>query len=86
MSITVKFYFKGPPVLFLLYSTYEKVQRIRGPEKRYALYVDAITINLWPNCLKGCFQLEICCMRLYNPWHGFFLLPEHLGGFIERCS
>ncbi len=24
--------------------------------------------------------------RVYNPWHGFFLLPEHLGGFIERCS
>ena len=23
---------------------------------------------------------------VYNPWHGFFLLPEHLGGFIERCS
>ncbi len=23
---------------------------------------------------------------LYNPWHGLFLLPGHLGGFIERCS
>ena len=23
---------------------------------------------------------------VYNPLHGFFLLPGHLGGFIERCS
>jgi hypothetical protein len=23
---------------------------------------------------------------LYNPRPGFFLLPGHLGGFIERCS
>ncbi len=23
---------------------------------------------------------------LFNPPHGFFLLPGHLGGFIERCS
>jgi hypothetical protein len=23
---------------------------------------------------------------VYNPWHGFFLLPGHLGGSIERCS
>ena len=24
--------------------------------------------------------------QLYNPLPGFFLLPGHLGGFIERCS
>jgi hypothetical protein len=24
--------------------------------------------------------------QVYNPPHGFFLLPGHLGGFIERCS
>jgi hypothetical protein len=23
---------------------------------------------------------------VYNPLYGFFLLPGHLGGFIERCS
>ncbi len=23
---------------------------------------------------------------VYNPLPGFFLLPGHLGGFIERCS
>ncbi len=26
------------------------------------------------------------CLPLYNPLPGFFLLPGHLGGFIERCS
>ena len=24
--------------------------------------------------------------EVYNPLPGFFLLPGHLGGFIERCS
>ncbi len=25
-------------------------------------------------------------LYVYNPLPGFFLLPGHLGGFIERCS
>jgi hypothetical protein len=33
--------------------------------------------NLGPKCHN---------LLVYNPLHGFFLLPGHLGGFIERCS
>ncbi len=35
------------------------------------------------NTVGGNGQVDLL---VYNPWHGFFLLPEHLGGFIERCS
>jgi hypothetical protein len=31
-------------------------------------------------------KLTAWTFLVYNPLHGFFLLPGHLGGFIERCS
>ncbi len=76
--IAVDVLFKAYPKYQWSYSHADPI----WPDGTFKAYNPAFSYKLGENAAT----VNCSTVQVYNPWHGFFLLPGHLGGFIERCS